>query len=120
MAGKGGGAWKVAYADFVTAMMAFFMVMWLLSQNEKVKEAVALHFRNPHGRYAMGDSLMAPRHPQFFRDRPHSALGDNAPPAKSDGPKTRRPYTLTLHRGDRTIVGTVVLFAENDVELDEE
>ena len=29
MAGKGGGAWKVAYADFVTAMMAFFLVMWI-------------------------------------------------------------------------------------------
>lgn len=44
MAG-GGGAWKVAYADFVTAMMAFFMVMWLVSQNAKVREAVAEHFR---------------------------------------------------------------------------
>ena len=30
MAGGGGGAWKVAYADFVTAMMAFFLVMWFL------------------------------------------------------------------------------------------
>ncbi len=38
MAGKGGGAWKVAYADFVTAMMAFFMVMWLTSQKPAVKE----------------------------------------------------------------------------------
>jgi flagellar motor protein MotB len=37
MAGGGGGAWKVAYADFVTAMMAFFMVMWLVSQDQKVK-----------------------------------------------------------------------------------
>ena len=34
MAG-GGGAWKVAYADFVTAMMAFFLVMWLTSQSPK-------------------------------------------------------------------------------------
>ena len=32
MAGHGGGAWKVAYADFVTAMMAFFMVMWITAQ----------------------------------------------------------------------------------------
>lgn len=47
MAGKGGGAWKVAYADFVTAMMAFFMVMWLTTQKEGVKEAVAGYFREP-------------------------------------------------------------------------
>jgi len=47
MAGKGGGAWKVAYADFVTAMMAFFMVMWLTSQKPEVKKAVADYFKNP-------------------------------------------------------------------------
>ena len=36
MAGSG-GAWKVAYADFVTAMMAFFLVMWITAQSQKVK-----------------------------------------------------------------------------------
>ena len=51
MAGKGGGAWKVAYADFVTAMMAFFMVMWLTTQKEGVKEAVAGYFREPFATY---------------------------------------------------------------------
>jgi chemotaxis protein MotB len=51
MAGKGGGAWKVAYADFVTAMMAFFMVMWLTTQKEGVKEAVAGYFRDPFATY---------------------------------------------------------------------
>jgi chemotaxis protein MotB len=50
MAGHG-GAWKVAYADFVTAMMAFFMVMWLTSQKEGVKEAVAGYFRDPFATY---------------------------------------------------------------------
>ena len=39
MAGKG-GAWKVAYADFATAMMAFFLVMWITTQSKPVKEAV--------------------------------------------------------------------------------
>jgi len=47
MAGGGGGAWKVAYADFVTAMMALFLVLWLVSQDSKVKDAVARTFRNP-------------------------------------------------------------------------
>lgn len=49
MAGKGGGAWKVAYADFVTAMMAFFLVMWLTSQDKKVRESVATYFMDPLG-----------------------------------------------------------------------
>ena len=38
--GHHGGAWKVAYADFVTAMMALFIVLWLLNQSEQVKKAV--------------------------------------------------------------------------------
>src|SRR3954471_8509513 len=42
-----GGAWKVAYADFVTAMMALFLVLWLTAQDEKIKEAVERAFRNP-------------------------------------------------------------------------
>lgn len=45
--GHHGGAWKVAYADFVTAMMALFMVLWLASQDQRIKEAVQRAFRNP-------------------------------------------------------------------------
>jgi chemotaxis protein MotB len=45
--GHHGGAWKVAYADFVTAMMAFFLVMWLVGQNQNVKSAVAGYFSDP-------------------------------------------------------------------------
>jgi len=52
MAGHGGGAWKVAYADFVTAMMAFFMVMWIVGLSKpKVKEAVAEYFQDPYKYY---------------------------------------------------------------------
>jgi chemotaxis protein MotB len=42
-----GGSWKVAYADFVTAMMALFLCLWLTSQDQKIKEAVERAFRNP-------------------------------------------------------------------------
>lgn len=46
--GHHGGAWKVAYADFVTAMMALFLVLWLVSQADtKLKESIANHFRSP-------------------------------------------------------------------------
>jgi len=45
--GHHGGAWKVAYADFVTAMMAFFLVLWIVGQSQNVKQAVAGYFRDP-------------------------------------------------------------------------
>lgn len=47
--GHHGGAWKVAYADFVTAMMALFIVLWLMGSSEKVKKAVAGYFNDPRG-----------------------------------------------------------------------
>jgi chemotaxis protein MotB len=46
--GHHGGGWKIAYADFMTAMMAFFLVMWLLSNaSPKQREGIAEHFRMP-------------------------------------------------------------------------
>ena len=42
-----GGAWKVAYADFVTAMMALFMVLWIIGQNQEVIQATADYFKDP-------------------------------------------------------------------------
>ena len=47
--GHHGGAWKVAYADFVTAMMALFIVLWLMSSSKPVREAVGGYFRDPLG-----------------------------------------------------------------------
>mgnify|MGYP001488383222 CR=1 FL=1 len=44
-----GGSWKVAYADFVTAMMALFMVLWIMSQEPEVRENIATYFNNPGG-----------------------------------------------------------------------
>jgi chemotaxis protein MotB len=47
--GHHGGAWKVAYADFVTAMLSLFIVLWLLSSSETVKKAVGGYFSDPTG-----------------------------------------------------------------------
>jgi chemotaxis protein MotB len=47
--GHHGGAWKVAYADFVTAMMALFIVLWLLNSSQKIQVAVGGYFRDPTG-----------------------------------------------------------------------
>jgi chemotaxis protein MotB len=57
--GHHGGAWKVAYADFVTAMMALFIVLWLLNSDEKVKQAVSGYFRDPGGAGALTGSALA-------------------------------------------------------------
>ncbi len=48
--GHHGGAWKVAYADFVTAMLALFSVLWLLSSSEQVQKAVGGYFTDPSGK----------------------------------------------------------------------
>lgn len=47
--GHHGGAWKVAYADFVTAMMAFFLVMWITGLSNEVKQSIAAYFKDPVG-----------------------------------------------------------------------
>ena len=44
-----GGAWKVAYADFVTALMALFIVLWMMNSTQKVKQSISGYFRDPRG-----------------------------------------------------------------------
>jgi chemotaxis protein MotB len=74
--GHHGGAWKVAYADFVTAMMAFFLVMWLMSSSKPVQEAVGGYFRDPNGTAAKKGSSMA-------------GAGENFTLAKDNMPKLK-------------------------------
>jgi len=58
-AGHHGGAWKVAYADFVTAMMALFIVLWLMGSSQKVREAVAGYFNDPKGTASLTGTTMS-------------------------------------------------------------
>jgi chemotaxis protein MotB len=53
--GHHGGAWKVAYSDFVTTMMALFIVLWIVGQNAATREAVAQYFRDP-GAFRQGSA----------------------------------------------------------------
>ena len=74
--GHHGGSWKVAYADFVTAMMAFFMVMWLLSMDQKMKDAIEGYFSNPVGfkkGFSAGQNIMSTG---------NSPAGEQKPPLK--------------------------------------
>jgi chemotaxis protein MotB len=58
--GHHGGAWKVAYADFVTTMMALFIVLWIIGQNDAVKHAVAAYFKDPSNAVMPGPSKPVP------------------------------------------------------------
>jgi len=67
--GHHGGAWKVAYADFVTAMMALFIVLWLMGADEETKKIISSFFNNPTGPGTMtgtaaagaGNSIVIPK-----------------------------------------------------------
>lgn len=127
MAGKGGGAWKVAYADFVTAMMAFFLVMWIVAQNKSVKEAVAQYFKDPLGtaghpsgpRSPFGpggglpDLKAPPKGPRAFGHGPAKSES-KGPPGKGGAPLEGSP------EGEPSLVGARVSFAEDSAELSDE
>jgi chemotaxis protein MotB len=127
MAGKhGGGAWKVAYADFVTAMMAFFLVMWITSQSEKVKEAIAHHFNEPFDSAVPSEFSDEQKGGPNTHEPPFPSPHDKSrfpPPTKSPNddekdPASRRPRMLTLREGDRTRTGSVVFCVDDSPELD--
>lgn len=133
MAGHGGGAWKVAYADFVTAMMAFFLVMWIVAQNKPVREAVAEYFQEPfaassHSSRATsskpsnspGSLSIRQRSKRSLRPpRGYAEPGDS--PKRVRGPTAVKdePRMLTVHDGKRSIVGSVVTFGGEAIDLDE-
>ncbi len=117
MAGKGGGAWKVAYADFVTAMMAFFLVMWITAQNTKIKQAIAHYFNQAD------EAPKRPvRRPRDESDEPPKHVLQPVLPSLTvdpDDAQTRVPRMLTIREGHRSSVGTFVYFADGSTELDD-
>ena len=123
MAGKGGGAWKVAYADFVTAMMAFFLVMWIVAQNKPVKEAVAAYFKDPAG---AGKNTGSDSHIPMQGDGP-SPLNRNAvAPKQRDGEKkgirsgkSAKPPRVVVEGDEGSNIGTEIPFADDSAELDQ-
>jgi len=75
--GHHGGAWKVAYADFVTAMMSLFIVLWLLNSSKQVQEAVGGYFKDPTGTSKKVGSNMAGAGENFLLTK------DNMPKLKN-------------------------------------
>jgi chemotaxis protein MotB len=85
--GHHGGAWKVAYADFVTAMMALFIVLWLLNSSKQVQEAVGGYFKDPTGTSKKVGSNMVGTGENFIVTR------DNMPKIKEQLQKAMKQMT---------------------------
>jgi chemotaxis protein MotB len=85
--GYHGGAWKVAYADFVTAMMALFIVLWLLNSSKQIQIAVGGYFKDPTGTSRKVGSNMVGSGDNFILTR------DNMPKLKEQLQQALRQMT---------------------------
>ncbi len=95
--GHAGGTWKIAFADFMTAMMALFLVLWLLATvTPKQREGIAEHFRKPLDVVLSGGAKSSTSGQEILgggaRNRPLSMGRSSVPKARSSVPKaTRKP-----------------------------
>jgi chemotaxis protein MotB len=81
--GHHGGAWKVAYADFVTAMMALFIVLWLMNSSKPIQVAISGYFKDPSGiGKETGSSL--------------SGTGESVQPGKQDMAKLKEELQKSI------------------------
>lgn len=94
-AGHHGGAWKVAYADFVTALMALFIVLWLMSQDKEVQKAVATYFSNPAGP-GKQDKFSIPSGPGAHTGTDVAGFGNSIEVPKQDMAKLREKLQEAL------------------------
>ena len=85
-----GGAWKVAYADFVTAMMSLFIVLWLMNSSASVKDAVAGYFKDPKGTGKLTGSDKAGKGPPGTGRQPTMEI------SKDDMPRLKEQLEKSL------------------------
>jgi chemotaxis protein MotB len=83
--GHHGGAWKVAYADFVTAMMALFIVLWLMNSSKEVQQAVGGYFKDPMGTAKLAGSNQ-------------KGSGENLLMKKDDMPRLKEELQNAMHQ----------------------
>ena len=100
--GHHGGAWKVAYADFVTAMMALFIVLWIVANNVTVRASVADYFRDPGAMHKTSSGVMngvnsmkpfsdaQPTSPVVPPNQPPQPTGTASPPQQAEVEKLRQ------------------------------
>lgn len=111
--GHHGGSWKVAFADFMTAMMAFFLVMWLVGQGDDVKHAVAEYFRDPGKFMQQGKSGVLKGSSAVLKIESGTKIG----PVK---PKTQKEYIPTNEDARRLALTArnILQKLEKDVSFD--
>ncbi|MDB5525945.1 MAG: motB [Rhizobium sp.] len=107
--GAHGGQWKIAYADFMTAMMAFFLIMWLVNAaNEKTKAAVANYF-NP---IKLSDPLPAEK---GLKKPAKDAEGENEQEkSKTEGKETSPGQQASQGEDQKTTAGEEVKYSDAD------
>lgn len=98
--GHHGGAWKVAYSDFVTAMMAFFIVMWILAQGEETKASVAEYFNDPSQFNIFTGQKTSPIDLHEFPAK-GSGKGDGKGKGSGSGSQTKS-FTWSFYEGQDT------------------
>ena len=112
--GHHGGVWKIAYADFMTAMMAFFLVMWLVNASDKqVRQQVARYF-NP---IRMTDEVSGAKGVQKMKPGT-GPQSDNAAPEKSGGAPTESPLHGDSKEGKADTPDKVTSFTSQDLFAD--
>ncbi len=131
MAGSG-GAWKVAYADFVTAMMAFFMVMWLTAQSPEVKKAIGGYFQDPWGTSSENSTptMQSPAGLSGnvpFADSASGIMPNRWPQANQDNATEKQPGAASVWQqkqkvflvtsNERNLPALVVNFPDSSAEL---
>ena len=107
--GHHGGAWKVAYADFVTAMMALFMVLWLAAQDQKIKEAVERAFRHPFMSLTKESSGLVPN--------VNKNAGSSAQSGKFETATATAVELAMLRRLQKDIADSLVKRSEDEVAV---
>jgi len=85
--GHHGGAWKVAYADFVTAMMALFIVLWLMNSSKQIQVAVGGYFKDPTGTSKMVGTN-------------HQGSGENMPVSKNNMAKIKEQLQTVIRQAN--------------------
>jgi chemotaxis protein MotB len=93
--GHHGGAWKVAYADFVTTMMALFIVLWIVGQSAAMKEAIAQYFKHPGVNRESATPALAPGGAGLLPAQPAAAAGERE---DTDGARDERALREAAER----------------------
>ncbi|HEX5268878.1 MAG TPA: flagellar motor protein MotB, partial [Gemmataceae bacterium] len=114
MASGGGGSWKVAYADFVTALMAFFLVMWICAQDQNTREAVAHYFNEPYQFFR--DPVGANRKPDARGAMFQKKSAGTVPESEAVGPMGRGRESFTPPDSTSPATRTVSTYLQNNTQ----